>query len=159
MIGVLLVWFFYFLGRYLEYIGKFNEECRFVKGMVFSYVYFEFLFYILGCIYEMLCLYFMGWSFWCSVLEEDKIDDFRIEKGVIMVCFFYIVYCYLDFWSVLEIFNLSCDFSSSMGYIYFFFGLGLWWCVGENFVMVELMMIVFMIFRYFRFFVFFGFEV
>ena len=150
-----LIWTLYLLSQHSEIESKLHKELEEVLGNETpTYEDLTKLKYTTQIVYESLRLYPPAWSVGRRSIEEDEIGGYRIPKGIDIAISPYILHRHPDFWDNPEVFDPN-RFSSEnrkkiTPFSYIPFGGGPHVCVGQNFAIMELILVIAMIAKQFR---------
>ncbi|MEP0478697.1 MAG: cytochrome P450, partial [Nonlabens sp.] len=101
--------------------------------------------YVKQCVEETLRLYPPAYVTDRVALESDECEDIRIEKGSIWLVSFYEMHRRKDLWDAPDQFDpdrFAPDKAKKYRDFYFPFGAGPRMCVGNNFAMFEMMLVI-----------------
>ena len=142
-----LSWAWYLLSQNEKVVAKIREELSTVLGdrdPIFSD--FPKLTYLTQVIQETMRLYPPAWITDRISIEEDEINGFPIPSNVMMAPFIYGVHHHPDFWPNPEKFDPSRFEKDKVkqrhSYAYLPFGGGPRLCIGNNFAMMEMQLII-----------------
>jgi cytochrome P450 len=151
-----LAWTWYLLSRHPEVERKLLEEVLEVLGE--RDVTFEDLHrlpYTLQVIQESMRLFPPAWAIDRQAIEEDVAGGFRIPKGSIVLLFLYGVHHSPDLWEDPERFDPDRFAGEGMknrsDFTYFPFGGGPRLCIGNQFALMEMQVVLAQMIRKFRF--------
>jgi len=154
-----LSWCFYLLAKHPDILNKVKEESKSVLGNInTSKPNFEKanqLSYTKQVINEVLRMYPPAWIIDRRTLEEDEIDGYHIPKNHIVFAHVYAIHHDSRYWDKPFEFNPERFAESSKKHIsnfqFFPFGGGPRLCVGNNFAMLEMQLLVAMLAQKFDF--------
>jgi len=111
--------------------------------------------YTTQIIEEALRLYPPAWLIDREAIEDDEVDGYTIRKGVPISCLLYSMHRHPDLWKNPNLFNPE-RFSSEnkknhIPFSYIPFGGGPRLCIGNNFALMEMQLILSMFFKKFKF--------
>lgn len=149
-----LTWTFYLLARNPEVLSKLKQEINDVlKGKNPHFDDLKNMPYTLQVIHEVLRLYPPAWALGRSALTDDVIDGYPIKKGDNIFISPYVIHRSPRFWENADQFipeRFSPDKLKELHkFVYFPFGGGPRFCIGNSFAMMEMQIIIPMILQKF----------
>ena len=142
-----LAWFFYLIANHPEELEKLRDEAQSVlTNNIPTFLDLPKLEYGKWCIEEAMRLYPPAWITDRVALEDDEVDGIVIPKGMIVVPFIYGTHHSKELWDTPEQF-IPERFSKENKkqrptYAYLPFGGGPRLCIGNNFAMMEMQLII-----------------
>lgn len=150
-----LSWMWYVLAQNPDVVAKIEAELtEVVNGRYPSLDDFSSLHYCDQVIKESMRLYPAAWSISRNALGDDEIGGYHIPAGAIVALSPYTLHRHPDFWSDPEKFDPERftpeQEAGRHRYAYIPFGAGLRKCIGEQFAMMESIIIMPMLLQRFR---------
>lgn len=150
-----LTWAFYLLAKNPEVKTKLLDEIKTVlNGKTPSFEELKNLHYTQQVIHEVLRLYPPAWALGRSALADDNIDGYPIKKGDNILISPYVIHRSPRFWEKPDEFipeRFTPEKMKDMHkFVYFPFGGGPRFCIGNNFAMMEMQIILPMILQKFE---------
>ncbi len=145
-----LSWILYLLASHPEKLEKLEK--RLSKINLYDSTKEEFLNAVIS---ESMRLYPAAWMTERVALEDDRFGEFHFPKGTIIIPFFYGLHRNRNYWEDESIFNperfmFPDPAKSKKVKNYFPFGAGPRMCIGNNFAMAEMAIILFLILKEFN---------
>lgn len=143
-----LSWALYLLSVNPEAEAKFHAELKTVlDGRVPTYEDARALTYTMAVINESMRLYPPAWVVGRTALEEDEIDGFRIRKGDNIMIAPYVVHRNPVYWEDPDAFKPERFLTEEKidKFQFFPFGGGPRFCIGNNFALLEMQLVLAMI--------------
>ncbi len=142
-----LAWIFYLLSRHPDSLEKITSEIEHVlAGQTPTFTDLTQLSYTRQVIEEALRIYPPAWVIDRVALEEDEVAGLILPKGALMIIYVYGTHHDPDLWEAPEAFNPE-RFSpenklAQTPFAYFPFGGGPRLCIGNNFAMMEMQLVL-----------------
>lgn len=135
-----LTFVLYLLYGHPDVLEKFYNEIKFLNGRPPSPEDFKNLPYTNQIISESMRLYPPVWYISRSAIQDDSIEDLKINRGDAIVFSPYIMHRSSKFWEQPDVFNPERfkDRNQNNNFIYFPFGGGPRTCIGNNFAFMSL---------------------
>ncbi|HIA05763.1 MAG TPA: cytochrome P450 [Flavobacteriales bacterium] len=142
-----LTWTWYLLSQHQEIEEKLHRELdEILKGEIPSYQNLGNLRYTAQVVQESMRLYPPVWMIGRRTINEDQIGQYHIPKGVDVAISPYVLHHHSEYWDQPEVFDpdrfSSENIKKQIPYSYIPFGGGPRLCIGENFAMMEMILIV-----------------
>ncbi|MBX7182141.1 MAG: cytochrome P450 [Bacteroidia bacterium] len=154
--AIALTWFFYLMSQHREVAEKIRQEVKEVCGdQELQTGQIHQLKYIRMAIDESLRMYPPAWIIGRKTLSEDVIGGYRIPKDANVIVLPYELHRHPDFWDKPEEYNperFAPEKVKEMHkFAYFPFGGGPRQCIGNNFALMEMQIIISSMLRKFEF--------
>lgn len=107
--------------------------------------------YLLNVIQETMRMYPPAWITDRTAIEADSIAGIDIPKGMLVVLFLYGIHHHSKYWDTPEIFQPDRFDEKPITYSYLPFGGGPRMCIGNNFALMEMQLVLASILRNFNF--------
>ncbi|MDB5283294.1 MAG: Unspecific monooxygenase, partial [Bacteroidota bacterium] len=152
-----LSWMFYLLSQNPDAEAKMMKEIddKFAAGVELSFSTVNQFTYVKQVIEESLRIYPPAWSVGRRTIEDDEIGGYRIPKGTNVLIPIIYFHRSPKFWKDPGKFDpdrFSPEKRANIDrYVYFPFGGGPRVCIGNNFALVEMQIILIVLYRKFRF--------
>ncbi len=143
-----ITWMFYLLAQHPQVVQKLRQEFDTVVGKdELDYEDFRNIPYAVQVINESMRMYPPAWIIDRMAISDDEIDGFEVQKNDLMIPFIYGLHHSKDLWDQPEQFNPD-RFSRENKkdrhpYAFLPFGGGPRLCIGNNFAIMELQLILF----------------
>ena len=135
-----------FFGRGIFEEKLHRELDEILKGEIPSYQNLGNLRYTAQVVQESMRLYPPVWMIGRRTINEDQIGQYHIPKGVDVAISPYVLHHHSEYWDQPEVFDpdrfSSENIKKQIPYSYIPFGGGPRLCIGENFAMMEMILIV-----------------
>ncbi|MFD1819433.1 Cytochrome P450 [Pseudarcicella hirudinis] len=150
-------WTLYLLSRHPEVMLKLREEIEQVLGKEGkpSIENLRSLVYTMQVIQEVMRLYPPAWAVTREIVTDDNLADYKVSKGEAVMISTYALHRNPKYWKDPEVFNPE-NFSAEQvkerpGYAYLPFGGGPRLCIGNNFALMEMQIMLIELVRNFDF--------
>jgi cytochrome P450 len=150
-----ITWAFYLLSQNPEIENKFHDELDLIlKGNLPAIEDLHKLTYTMQIVHETLRLYPPAWMIGRKSIHDDEIDGYRIPAGTNILISQYMVQRDPIYWNSPDQFNpdnfLAEKEKTRHKFSYFPFGGGPRYCIGNNFSLMELQIILAVIGQHYR---------
>ncbi len=138
-----LTWMFYLLSKHPEVIEKIREEIKTTLGdQEPGFENLMLLGYTKNVIQEGMRLYPPAWVLDRIALEDDEVNGIKIPKGTYVFPYVYGVHHSATHWDDPEAFRPERFNEKPASYTYFPFGGGPRLCIGNNFALMEMQLVL-----------------
>lgn len=135
----------FLLANHKEELNKAQKESEKFSSEDLSMYSFSSLSYIKQCIEESMRLYPPAWITDRVALEDETLGEYRIEKGTMIGVSFYEMHRNPEYWKNPKLFDperFSEENRKENMLYYMPFGAGPRLCIGNNFAMFEMMLVI-----------------
>ncbi len=142
-----LAWTFYLLAQHPEVVIELQSEiAHHLKGGIPHFSQLKNLPYTTQIIQESMRLYPPAWIIDRVAIDHDQVAGYKIDKGTMMLLYVYGAHRNPNFWDQPSTFDpgrFASEHKKNIPpYTYFPFGGGPRMCIGNNFAMMEMQLIV-----------------
>jgi cytochrome P450 len=138
-----LAWTLYLLAQHPEIQEQLRQELEeTAPGRPPAFAELRSLPILTNVIHEAMRLYPPAWITDRVALEDDKIGGVEIPKGTVIVPFIYGIHHSAQYWDDPEVFRPDRFQENQAPFTYFPFGGGPRLCIGNNFAMMEMQLVI-----------------
>lgn len=151
-----LTWTLFLLSRHPEYLRRARDEFDAVLGDApLEYSHVQMLKLNTRILEESLRLYPPFWMVDRTAIMDDRVDDIEIPGGTTLICFIYGAHHAPRYWAEPERFDPERfekeDGKIGRGFTYLPFGGGARGCIGANYAMLQMLIILSVVLRKYDF--------